>query len=692
MIYFILFILALKIDDYESFRFGGKIKSAPEKELEWQSVRPLKAKQNLIKNNKPLKPIRTASVSSNRSRNKVSSYIEVSDNEEDEESSIESESEESVIEIRATKSSKKSKEYDSDEESESVYDDEESEMSLEESSDEVDLVDSKTVSKSKKRLELDKILGRKKVTVGKILEDQYLVKWKGISYQKVEWVPSSVLISKYDARTRVNNFLKRELREKELAEINHPGEYFNPNYCKIDRIISHRELKISAGKISNTTDANSSYGNFEFLVVWKSLPYTEATWEIISSLGEKVKIDSYFSRNQVPSLNNSINTQEVETVLNMKFKNNNELRPYQTEGLKWLAFNWMEGRSVILADEMGLGKTVQTVTFLNWLSKTTRGPFLVVAPLSTLGHWIREIEAWTDMNGVVYIGDAVNREMIQEHEFYFGNNFNKKKPVYKFNILITTPEILMKDSTFLSSISWEVLLCDEAQRLKNMNSSFFQILYYEFRFNHTVLMSGTPLQNSVNELWTLMHFIDRESFPSLDLFKENYGNMNDSAQVAQLQSEIKPYILRRLKGDVEKNIPGKEETLIEVELTSLQKKYYKAIYEKNASLLSAMSSTKNVPSLMNVAMQLRKCCNHPFTLEGVEFTESTYFNNDALIESCGKLVLLDKLLPKLQSQGHKVLIFSQMVKVLDILEDFIRFRGWGMEVLFLILIYFYLAY
>ena len=155
---------------------------------------------------------------------------------------------------------------------------------------------------------------------------------------------------------------------------------------------------------------------------------------------------------------------------------------------------------------------------------------------------------------------------------------------------------------------------------------------------------------------------------------EDFGELESSDQVTALHSLLQPYLLRRMKDNVEKSLPAREETLIEVELTVAQKRLYKAVFERNVAYLTQMNGTsrKNVPSLMNVAMQLRKCCNHPYLLKGVEETNVTPNMTqeevmDGLVSASGKFVLLDKLIPKLISGGHKLLIFSQMVRVLDIL-------------------------
>lgn len=184
-------------------------------------------------------------------------------------------------------------------------------------------------------------------------------------------------------------------------------------------------------------------------------------------------------------------------------------------------------------------------------------------------------------------------------------------------------------------------------------------------------------------------------------FLAKFGNMANKDQVESLQKMISPFMLRRVKEDVAKDIPAKEETVIDVELTSIQKQYYRAIFEHNHAFLSIGGSRTNAPKLMNIQMELRKVCNHPFLLEGVEhreterlykeFLESGKFDNKTpeeqqrmlneygYIMSSGKMVLLDKLLPKLRQEGHKVLIFSQMVKMLDLISEYCEFRDFPFE-------------
>ena len=197
-------------------------------------------------------------------------------------------------------------------------------------------------------------------------------------------------------------------------------------------------------------------------------------------------------------------------------------------------------------------------------------------------------------------------------------------------------------------------------------------------------LRSTPIQNDVKEFWTLLNFIDPKGFGDSDEFMERYGDMKSKDRVDELHEEIRPYILRRLKEDVERSVPPKEETLIEVELTVAQKQYYRALYEKNVKFLHKnKKKALDGPSLNNLAMQLRKCCNHLFLLNGVEeefrAKREAMSEGDFLTKASGKLVLLDKLLPRLKEQGHRVLLFSQFKIMLDILEDYLNARTMKFE-------------
>ena len=392
------------------------------------------------------------------------------------------------------------------------------------------------------------------------------------------------------------------------------------------------------------------------------------------------------------------------------YPNGGQLRDYQAEGISFLLSNFVNKRCSILADEMGLGKTLQTCAFIDLLAQRMkrRGPFLVAVPLSTLEHWKREFTTWTGLNTFVYHGSTEDREQVRQFEMAYeadrpkGTSFDKlgylkkvfgrsnksvHERLWQAQVVVTTPEIVTAaDFSELTSIKWEVLVVDEAHRMKNHNSKLSKNLRDpRFRFNHTLLLTGTPIQNNMTELWTLLFFLDPNKFASQDDFIEKYGDMKSKERVDELHEIMRPFILRRLKEDVEKSVPPKEETLIEVELTVLQKQYYRALYEKNVQFLHRnKKKALDGPSISNLAMQLRKCCNHPFLLNGVEddarlARKTDEPDADFLAKASGKLVLLDKLLPRLKEDGHRVLLFSQFKIMLDILEDYLNDREWKNE-------------
>jgi chromodomain-helicase-DNA-binding protein 7 len=263
---------------------------------------------------------------------------------------------------------------------------------------------------------------------------------------------------------------------------------------------------------------------------------------------------------------------------------------------------------------------------------------------------------------------------------------NKLESPWMVDVVISTPEMIVADDyAELTAIKWELVVVDEAHRLKNRSSKLAVNLRDErFQFESKLLLTGTPIQNSVEEFWSLLSILDSDGFGDQDAFMKSYGDMKSKESVDALHEIIRPYILRRLKEDVEKSVPQKSETLIEVELTLDQKQWYRALFEKNLKFLHKnKKKALDGPGLNNLAMELRKCCNHLFLLNGVE-EEFRRENRELseveyLVKASGKLVLLDKLLPRLKEEGHRVLIFSQFKIMLDILEDYLNARSMKYE-------------
>ncbi|KAJ3218851.1 choline dehydrogenase 7 [Dinochytrium kinnereticum] len=399
-------------------------------------------------------------------------------------------------------------------------------------------------------------------------------------------------------------------------------------------------------KVDRIIDEGESEDRIFYLVKWCQQTYDLCTWEP-KELIEKIDPDKIadFHKRRIfnPSKQASLNTvgkrpspkewrvMEESPV----YKNENQLRSYQLEGLNWLLFCWYNHQNSILADEMGLGKTVQSTVFLDYIYQrlNVKGPFLIVTPLSTLGNWEREIKHWTNLNVVVYHGNDTARNLIVETEYYYRDAKNQiVSNVFKFDIILTTYEMAMsgsKDVLFavkfdnisvsqLKPIAWRCVVLDEAHKLKNKTSKISEVLK-QYKMEHRVLLTGTPLQNSVDELWSLLNFLEPEKFSSEKDFLAKFNNLTNAADVEKLQAILKPLMLRRLK-------EGAEDEII--------KEYGADTPEKQFS---------------------------------------------ALVQASGKMVLIDKLLRKLKDGGHKVLIFSQMTKCLDLIQDYLRGQRWGFE-------------
>uniref|UniRef100_A0A3B1IIV4 Helicase ATP-binding domain-containing protein n=1 Tax=Astyanax mexicanus TaxID=7994 RepID=A0A3B1IIV4_ASTMX len=323
------------------------------------------------------------------------------------------------------------------------------------------------------------------------------------------------------------------------------------------------------------------------------------------------------------------------------------LHLYQLEGLNWLRFSWAQGTDTILADEMGLGKTIQTIVFLYSLIagkiSLHLGPFLVSAPLSTIINWEREFEMWApDFYVVTYTGDKDSRAIIRENEFSFDDTFH---------VLLTSYELVTIDQTALKSIDWACLVVDEAHRLKNNQSK----PTFSCGDLHGLLLTGTPLQNNLEELFHLLNFLTPNRFKS-DVGREQFADISKEDQIKKLHDLLGPHMLRRLKADVFKNMPAKTELIVRVELSPMQKKYYKFILTRNFEALNSKGGGNQV-SLLNIMMDLKKCCNHPYLFP---VTPSGAYEGSSLTKSSGKLMLLQKMLRKLKEQGHRVLVFSQV--------------------------------
>ncbi|PWY88515.1 hypothetical protein BO70DRAFT_359972 [Aspergillus heteromorphus CBS 117.55] len=348
-----------------------------------------------------------------------------------------------------------------------------------------------------------------------------------------------------------------------------------------------------------------------------------------------------------------------------------EMRDYQVAGLNWLVSLHENGISGILADEMGLGKTLQTISFLGYLRHVCgiTGPHLVAVPKSTLDNWKREFGKWTpEVKVLVLQGDKEQRHKLINEELLEEN----------FDVCITSYEMVLREKSHLKKFAWEYIIIDEAHRIKNEESSLAQIIRV-FHSRNRLLITGTPLQNNLHELWALLNFLLPDVFGDSEAFDQWFSGQDadQDTVVQQLHRVLRPFLLRRVKSDVEKSLLPKKEVNLYVPMSEMQVKWYQKILEKDIDAVNgAAGKRESKTRLLNIVMQLRKCCNHPYLFEGAE-PGPPYTTDEHLVFNAGKMVILDKLLSRMQKQGSRVLIFSQMSRVLDILEDYCVFREYN---------------
>ncbi|KAM8794249.1 chromodomain-helicase-DNA-binding protein 3 [Eudromia elegans] len=567
--------------------------------------------------------------------------------------------------------------------------------------------------------------GHPKVLQGRS-EREFFVKWVGLSYWHCSWIKELQLeifhLVMYRNYQRKNDMDEPPPLDYGSGDEDGKSEKraggarggameerfyrygIKPEWLSVHRIINH------------SVDRK---GQYHYLVKWRDLPYDQATWEEDEMpipdyelhklaywrhrevfMGEDPAQPRRYKKKKKempgegpPESPTNDPTVKYEAQPRFISATGGTLHLYQLEGLNWLRFSWAQSTDTILADEMGLGKTIQTIVFLYSLYKEghTKGPFLVSAPLSTIINWEREFQMWAPAFYVVtYTGDKDSRSIIRENEFSFEDNAMKggkkafkmkREAQVKFHVLLTSYELVTIDQAALGSIRWACLVVDEAHRLKNNQSKFFRVLN-GYKIEHKLLLTGTPLQNNLEELFHLLNFLTPERFNNLEGFLEEFADISKEDQIKKLHDLLGPHMLRRLKADVFKNMPAKTELIVRVELSPMQKKYYKYILTRNFEALNSRGGGNQV-SLLNIMMDLKKCCNHPYlfpvaAMESPKLPSGAY-EGGALIKASGKLLLLQKMLRKLKEQGHRVLIFSQMTKMLDLLEDFLDYEGYKYE-------------
>jgi superfamily II DNA or RNA helicase len=516
-------------------------------------------------------------------------------------------------------------------------------------------------------------------------DKQYLIKWEDQSYFRASWHSGAWTWGVTAAAMR-KAFFKREDGPKMRTEDAIPEEYLRIDIVLDVKFTSYVEVQteeIDKARIKEVEKA---------LIKYKGLGYEDAVWEKVptSEDGDRwldfvTAYNDWVSGRYIRYPKQGPLKARLEKARGTAFAKlektkqpenlvGGELMNYQLEGLNWMYYQWYSQKNGILADEMGLGKTIQVIGFMATLvHEHNCFPFLVVVPNSTCANWRREIKQWApSLRVVTYFGSAQARNMAYKYEMYPNG---AKEP--RCHVVVTSYDAAADDSCrrMFRNVSWAGLIVDEGQRLKNDKSLLYGALR-AIKVPFRLLLTGTPMQNNTRELFNLLQFLD-ETVKAAEL-EEKYADMT-SENIGELHDKIRPYILRRTKKQVLSFLPPLAQIIVPLSMSRLQKDLYKSILAKNPELLKALfTSNKGLQkqeraNLSNILMQLRKCLCHPFVYsrEIEERTDIEAVSHRNLVEAAAKLQFLEMILPKLKERGHRVLIFSQFLDMLDICEDFL---------------------
>ncbi|TCD65790.1 hypothetical protein EIP91_002183 [Steccherinum ochraceum] len=374
-----------------------------------------------------------------------------------------------------------------------------------------------------------------------------------------------------------------------------------------------------------------------------------------------------------------------------------EMKDYQLHGLSFLVWMYQNGMNCILGDEMGLGKTLQTLSLFAYIAEhETPGsmdPHLIICPLSVMSAWMTEAQRWTpSLKALRFHGAANERARIKE-EVRAGN--------LKFDICITTYESFVAEDTWFKSKQWTYVVLDEGHRIKNSGTAVAHKLQ-GLGALYKMILTGTPIQNNLSELWGLLHWLYPKVFTTASerQFQDSFDLSRGSYSTAFLNAANKllsTIMLRRTKALVECSVPPKEELTVFIPMSEAQRFWtlglltrldiseLEKIFQADSGVkredgaddyIAQMKQTARLgmyKRLQNLLMQLRMVCDHPYLLADAE--PSPFYLGDHIINSSAKLTLVDKLLADLLPKGERVLIFSQWTGMLDLLEDFMNWRN-----------------
>ena len=520
--------------------------------------------------------------------------------------------------------------------------------------DEDDMDDKNAKNQPKKKLEHIYAMRRKNDTI------QYLVKFPETGSSALcEWIPESEMSNYVNAK----NLLQRQ-----------PYDITNISE-------SSSNLLVVAHKRTQT--------GFLYLYKFSYDANVIFFWDFAN---ENVARKYFQNRIRVPLFNPQIptGTLPIPSTRTIVSTTNEELKGYQVEGLKWLLTCWQKGHGSILADEMGLGKTIQILAFLSYINTYSNwhGPFLIAVRTNCFKQWCDEIERWTNLKYIAYNSGPSQRAIMREFMFpCLDDNGDPIPQSISFNILLVSYDVFLKDIVFLGKYLWEVIVVDEGHRIKNCYGKKNRALS-DLRAKQRIILTGTPIQNTLSELWTLLRFVSPSYFQDPPAFMKPDSKIEidnlDKETVLKTRNMISPHLLRRSLSEAERLIAPKEERVVFISLTQPQKDMIRLIKLHKLWRIKGVQTSDVEMDSSHEANALAKVCSHPFLIEGAEeyYTKKLNLSRlELILATSSKFQWLDKVLLNLRSHGHKVLIFSQRVKLLKLLSEYCQLRNFPNQML-----------
>ena len=527
-------------------------------------------------------------------------------------------------------------------------------------------------------------------SVDQVPEDdkEYLIKWNHKSYyrstwKRGAWVWGMTHKSMRIAFARKDNGIKLPKMRTEDAI---PEDYLRVDIVfevKYSNVVNTRVEGVELRRVKEVASARMKFKGLGYEdVVWEEPPSPNDAerWADFQTAyadwvrGRYIRLPSSSSLgNHVRKAKGSDFKSTIMLKEQPKTLKGGTLMDYQMEGVNWLLYQWHKNQNAILADEMGLGKTIQIVALMATLQERySCWPFLVVVPNSTCANWRREIKTWAPgLRVVTYFGSAKARELAYKYELFPENPGD-----LRCHVVVTSYDAAQDEACqrVFKKINWAALIVDEGQRLKNDKNILYHALS-QLKLPFKILLTGTPLQNNQRELFNLLQFLDDKI--SADALEAKYTDITKE-NVSELHDLLRPFFLRRTKAQVLTFLPPMAQIIVPVTMSALQKQLYKTILAKNSDLLKSIFAqdqrTQPVKGLRNILMQLRKCLCHPFVYNIAIEERSTeaLLSHRRLVEASSKLQLLEIMLPLLKERGHRVLIFSQFLDMLSVMEDFLE--------------------